>query len=112
MLSGAMEVDLQYLANSSTTGCLLILSHGQYTRYLAVKRPVGKDAQSVQLEGLPQGSYTIHGYDVGKRRLSYAPVAMAAVNVRSITLEQGTAFWKGGTHIFAYKLSSIILLNN
>lgn len=103
MLSGTMEIDLHYLANSSTTGCLLILSQGQYTRYLAVRRPVGKDTQSVQLEGLPQGSYTISGYDVGKKRLSYDSVAMAAVTVRNITLEQRTAFWKQGTmHIFVY----------
>jgi hypothetical protein len=97
-----MKVNLHYLANSSTTGCLLILSQGQYTRYLAIRKPVRELTQSILLEGLPQGHYTISGYDVGRRSISYAPEAMAAVTVFNISLEHGTAFWQRGILLFHF----------
>ena len=98
--SGTMRVVLQYMANSSATGCLLILSQGQYTRYLAVRRPAGdQEMHSILVEGLPQGHYTMWGFDVGRRMLSYDSMAMAAVTLHNISLEQGTAFWNQGSCI-------------
>lgn len=96
MVSGTIEVVLQYITNPSTKGCLLILSQGQFTGYFAVQKPGGTETQTVLLEGLPHGQYTVSGYDVGRNGLSYNPVAMAAVTLQNVTLEQGTAFGKQG----------------
>lgn len=94
--SGTMRVVLQYMTNSSATGCLLILSQGQYTRYHAVRKPAREEIHIILVEGLPQGHYIVRGYDVGRQTLSYDSVAMAAVTSQNVSLEQGTAFWNQG----------------
>lgn len=94
MVSGTMEIYLQYLRNTSSRGCFLVLSQDQYTGYFAIKKPIGRDEQTVVLDGLPQGVYTVNGYDIDNGTLSSNPVP--AVGVHNVILNQGAAFWNKG----------------
>ena len=94
MVSGTVNVHLEYARNSTASGCFLILSQGQYIGYFAIKKLSGRDDQTVQLEGLPRGEYIISGYDVIRNSPSnhFSP----SVILDGIILKQGTAFWKQG----------------
>ena len=93
MISGTVDVHLEYARNSSTRGCFLILSQGQYTGYFSAKKQRGRDDQTLLLKGLPRGDYIISGYDVKNTSLDNVP---PAVVLDGVTLDQGTAFWNQG----------------
>jgi hypothetical protein len=100
MLSGIVEVHLQYITNSSSNGCFLILTQGYYTGYYAIKKPLGRERQNAQLEGLPEGVYTVRGYEVGNGSHFYDP--MVAVVSDSVRIDHGAAFWDQGKDSFLF----------
>ena len=91
MVSGTIQVDVHFLRNSLARGCLLILSQVQYTGYFAIKKESGREVQSTHIENLPEGEYTVRGYDIESDRLpnSLTP----AVILHNVTLRRGSAFW-------------------
>lgn len=93
--SGTVEVHLRYITNSSSSGCFVIFVQDQYTGYFAIKKLVDRERQSVELEGLPEGEYTIGGYEVGDGSHFYDPMEAAVVSY-NVTVEHGAAFWNQG----------------
>lgn len=94
MVSGTVEVHLQYIENATTNGCFLIFTQSQYTGYFAIKKPVNRESLSAQLEGLPEGEYTVQGYEAGNGSLFYDP--MVAVVSDNVIIDHGAAFWNQG----------------
>ena len=91
IISGKIEVDVHFLRHSLARGCLLILSQAQYTGYFAIKKESGREVQSIQIENLPEGEYTVRGYDIESDGLPNHPTP--AVILHNFTLTRGSTFW-------------------
>lgn len=94
MASGTVEVNLFYLRNTTTRAFLLLFSQGPYTGYFALMKQNGQEQSRLTLEGLPQGHYTVNGYDMGTLQEGSLPSdQQPAISLRDIVLEAGAAFW-------------------
>ena len=91
MVSGTIQIDVHFIRNSLARGCLLILSQAQYTGYFAIKKEIGREVQSTHIENLPEGEYTVRGYDIESDGLPNHPIP--AVILHNVTLRRGSAFW-------------------
>ena len=92
IISGRIEVDVHFLRNSLARGCLLILSQAQYTGYFAIKKERRREVQSTHIENLPEGEYTVQGYDIEESGgLPNHPTP--AVILHNFTLTRGSTFW-------------------
>lgn len=92
--SGTVEVNVHFLRNSLAKGCLLILSHTQYTRYFTIKKDSNREIESKYIESLPQGDYVIRGYDIERSGLPSHPTPAITY---SFILRRGSEFWNQGT---------------
>ena len=89
MVPGRVRVEVHFIKNSLARGCLLILSQAQYTGYFAIKKESGRELQSTHIENLPEGEYTVRGYDIESDGLPNHPTP--AVILYNIALSRGSA---------------------
>lgn len=96
MLSGTVDIHLHYAENSTVRGCLLIFHQAQYTGYFALEKPLHRERQNAQLEGLPAGEYTVRAYELGTGGQNIS-LHTLAVTLNNVTVEHGAAFWNNGS---------------
>ena len=66
------------------------MSQAQYTGYFAIKKESGREVQHIHIENLPEGEYTVRGYDIENNRL---PNHLTPAVTHNFTLSRGSASW-------------------